>query len=110
MRLCARAGMAWHQEKFMTIQVAERQTATDSSDACIVAVLYEDVSARDRAIQVCDGLAQEFMKDLQFEITWWKFKYLSDPSIAQDAAQAASKADLILVSAHNVEAMPAEVK
>jgi hypothetical protein len=76
---------------------------------CTVAVLYEDEATRDLAIQLCHGLADQFEKELDFEFTWWKFKYLSDAEIAAQAAQAAGKADLILVSVHHTENFPLEV-
>ena len=68
------------------------------SGKCAAVILYEDVPTRDSALQLCDGLTKHFTTDLEFEFTWWKLSYLSEPEIARQAAQAAAVADLILIS------------
>ncbi len=91
---------------------AGRQEETDlrvTPQACSIAVVYENVAARDVAIRHCDALAQKFMGDLEFDITWWRFGYLVDPDIAREASQAAVRADLILVSLDGDE-LPGDVK
>jgi hypothetical protein len=75
-----------------------------------VAVAYEDVATRDFALQLCDSLSQKFRNDLEFEFTWWGFKYLTEPEIAQQAAEAAAKADLIIVCVNRAGNFPAEVE
>ena len=62
-----------------------------------MAVVYENAGARDLAIQMCDAVARNFMGDLDFEFSWWRFDYLANPEIAAQAACAALRADLILV-------------
>jgi hypothetical protein len=73
-------------------------------------MVYEDHTTRDYAIQLCDSLSQKFQDDLEFEFTWWGFKYLSDPEIAQQASQAAAEADLIVVCVHHSGLFPSEVQ
>jgi hypothetical protein len=73
-------------------------------------MVYEDLTTRDYAIQLCDSLSQKFQDDLEFEFTWWGFKYLSDPEIAQQASQAAAEADLIVVCVHRPGLFPSEVQ
>jgi len=73
-------------------------------------VIYEDVSTRDAAVRLCDALAEKFRRELDFDITWWRFKYLSDAEIGWQAAQAAMEADFIVVSVHRTEDLPLEVK
>jgi hypothetical protein len=73
-------------------------------------MVYEDPATRDYAIQLCDSLSQKFQDDLEFEFTWWGFKYLSDPEIAQQASQAAAEADLIVVCVHRSGIFPSEVQ
>ena len=77
---------------------------------CTLAVVYEDAPARDLAIRLCDGLARKFEKELDFEFTWWRFKYLSEPEIARQAGRAVAAADLIIVSIHSGDDFPLEVK
>ena len=77
---------------------------------CAIVVLYEDTSSRDAAIALCDSLAQTFDSELDFEITWCRFKYFSDPAVASEAAEAAMRADLILVSVQRAQDLPLEVK
>jgi hypothetical protein len=75
-----------------------------------VAVAYEDAETRDFAISLCEHLEQRFAGDLDFEFTWWGFKYLSDPEIAQEAAEAAMNADLIMLSVHRARDFAFEVE
>jgi hypothetical protein len=69
-----------------------------SVDQCEMAVVYDDQPARDRAIRLCDSLVTRFGQDPAFEFSWWNMRYLHDPELAQLAAQAAEKADLVLFS------------
>ncbi len=79
-------------------------------EVCRVAVAYEDALTRDYSIQLCDNLSQKFEGDLEFEFTWWGFKYLGDAEIAAQAAQAAIQADLIIVCVHRAESFSFEVQ
>ncbi len=79
-------------------------------ERCTVAVVYEDGAARDLTIQICEDLAQKFSDDLQFEFSWWRFKYLSDEEIARRAAETTEVADLILVSVNTPEGFSPAVK
>lgn len=73
-------------------------------------VIYEDRTTRDRAIQLCDGLVRNFWSDLSLEFTWWKFDYLRDVEISRIAVEAATRADLVLFSAHARRQLPAAVE
>jgi hypothetical protein len=75
-----------------------------------VLVLYEDIPARNAAVELCDHLTAKFGAELEFEFTWWGFRYLSEEEIAKQAAGAALTADLILVSVPHAEDLPLEVK
>ena len=77
---------------------------------CAIVVLYEDNSSRDAAIQLCKTLEKVFDAELDFETTWCRFKYFSDPTVASEAAQIASHADLIIVSIPRAQDLPLEVK
>jgi hypothetical protein len=73
-------------------------------------VLYEDAATRDAAVELCDKQVKKFGAELDFEFTWWGFKYLNDEEIGRQAASAAMAADLILVSVVRAEDLPLEVK
>jgi len=75
-----------------------------------VVVLYANTTARDAAVQLCDNLAKKFGSEMDFEFTWWGFKYLCDEEIGKQAASAALAADLILVAIEREEDLPLEVK
>ena len=71
---------------------------SDSAEALTVAVVYEDTATRERAMSLCDHLVHKLWEDVDFEFSWWKCDYLSDPGIAADATVAASGADMIIFS------------
>jgi hypothetical protein len=77
---------------------------------CAIVVLYDDNSSRDAAIDLCKSLEKIFHAELDFEITWCRFKYFSDPDVKSEAAEIASQADLIIVSIQRAEDLPLEVK
>ena len=79
-------------------------------EVCSIVVIYEDAATRDRAVHLCNALAHRFSEELDFEFTWWRFKFLSEPEIARQAARAALEADLIVVSVHHEADLPLEVK
>jgi hypothetical protein len=81
-----------------------------ADDPWSVAVAYEDTGSRERALNLCHHLVQGFRSEIEFAFTWWRFRYLQDPDIAQAAAQAAATADILLFSASNCSELPAEVR
>jgi len=77
---------------------------------CTGVVVYEDVPERNQVFRLYDRLADQFNHDLEFAFEWWRCKYLTDPDMAREAAEAASKADLILFSFHRLAEVPLEAK
>jgi hypothetical protein len=75
-----------------------------------VTVVYEDTGARERALCLCHQLVRSFQAEIDFAFTWWRFRYLEDPDIAQAAAQAAAQADILLFSVTNRDDPPQEVR
>jgi hypothetical protein len=73
-------------------------------------VIYADTADRERAFSFCDRLMQQFWAEVDFEFCWWRFRYLEDPELADAAAQAASAADMVIVSARASDDLPAHVK
>lgn len=90
-------------------QSVEEMNLVEGARLCTGAVVYEDTPARDAAIALGKSLARRFEGDLEFEFTWWRFKYLGDSEIARLAAQAAVQADLVILSVRNMNAVTTEL-
>jgi len=73
-----------------------------------VVVLYEDRETRDRVLEVSRHMAIQVGDEIQLKFSWWRFDFLQDPELAQQAANAASVADMLLVSAHPGRSLPLE--
>jgi hypothetical protein len=80
------------------------------TEVCAIVVLYEDNSSRAAAIRLCNSLEKIFHTELDFEITWCRFKYVNDPAVAAEAAPIAAHADLIIVAIQRADDLPLEVK
>lgn len=76
----------------------------------VVAVVYEDDQTRDRAVHLCDQMAEELEAEVQFDFTWWKFHFLRDPILAGQAANAVSTADMVIISTHPGDDLPEHLK
>ena len=87
----------------------ELRSGGAASEQCRMAIVYDDESARERAMHLCDRLATQFRKDPQFDFSWWNIRYLKDPQVSELAAQVAARADLLLFSSSRAEP-PAELK
>jgi hypothetical protein len=55
-------------------------------------------------------LEKVFDAELDFEITWCRFRYFGDPGVASEAAEVAARADVIVVAVPRAHEMPLEVK
>ena len=82
----------------------------EPGDAVEVAVIYEDTRARERAVAISQHLIQGFADDMDFDFTWWKFRYLEDPQIARAAFRSASMADLLILASTSGTEPPPRVK
>lgn len=74
-----------------------------------VVVLYEDKATRDRALAVCDHLVKQFWAEVEFDFHWWRTSFLTDPPLAQTAAQDALEADVIIFSSVPEGEFPPEI-
>ena len=63
-------------------------------------VAYEDRQTRNRALHLYDHLAQQLLDDYDFQCSWWKFDHLTNRTLAQQAADAAADANMIVLSLH----------
>jgi hypothetical protein len=68
-----------------------------SKEMWYVAVLYDDSATRQRAMEVCDHLAQRFWSEVELKFHWWRTDFLQDPGMAATAADNSCNADFIVV-------------
>lgn len=87
----------------------ELQLEGAALEQCQMAIVYDDDSARERAMHLCNRLAKQFRKDPKFDFSWWNIRFLEDPQVAELAAQVAARADLLLFSSSRSEP-PLELK
>jgi hypothetical protein len=69
-----------------------------SKEIWFVVVLYDDSATRQRAMEVCDHLAQRFWSEVDIKFHWWRTDFLEDAGMATTAADNSRNADFILVS------------
>ena len=75
-----------------------------------VVAVYEDSAARERVVGFCDQLVGRFWARFEFDVSWWSFATLGEPTAASEAAEKAARADLIVFSATPEGEFPARVK
>jgi len=73
-------------------------------------VLYEDHATRGRAMDICDRLVHKFWADVEFDISWLRFDFLNDSTLAGDAVRLAARSELILLAAHAGRELPTAVR
>lgn len=91
-------------------EISKIQVHSVKEDPWTVTVVYEDTGSRERALSLCHHLAQGFRAEIDFNFTWWRFRYLEDTDIAQAAAQAAAASDILLFSASSQHELPEHVQ
>jgi hypothetical protein len=69
-------------------------------------VVYEDRATRDRVLDVSRHMEAQVGDEIELRFSWWRFDFLTDPKLAEQAATAASVADMLLVSAHPGRGLP----
>jgi hypothetical protein len=74
-----------------------------------VAVLYDDVEAREAATVFCDQLVQKFWAEFQFDVSWWPFTAAKEPRAAKEAAKKAAQAELLIFAPHPDREIPPEL-
>ena len=75
-----------------------------------LAVAYEDLASRKRALQLYDHLAGQLLDEYDFQCTWWKFEHLQDRQLGARAADAATDANMIIVAVRDGLQLPATAK
>jgi hypothetical protein len=72
--------------------------ALAAEDVCRVAMFYDDTPARERAVTLSHHLVEHFWQELDLSFSWWRFRYLEEPVIAETASMAAVSADVLVFS------------
>lgn len=75
----------------------------------VVAVLYEDWWTGLRAKETCDRLEQQVRPEFALSLGLWRFDLLEEPGLCEQAANAASSADIVMVSAHGFKVLPSPI-
>lgn len=75
---------------------------------CVV-VVYEAPPIRERAVRFCERLALE-QKSADMDLDWWSFTLLSHPPMAQNAAEKAAGADVVVFAMEARGDLPEEIK
>ena len=86
-----------------------------SSDAEVntalnVVIAYEDLETGKRAIKTYDYMVEHLGDQCLFTNQMWKFDVLAVPKLREIAAKDAAAADIIIISAHEGNELPHEVK
>jgi hypothetical protein len=75
-----------------------------------VVVVYETPAARARAMECCSDLSGQQSPEAEPEIDWYSFALLLEAAPANDAADKAATADLIIFAVTAAGDLPGEVK
>jgi hypothetical protein len=86
------------------------QVPSEAQDQCGVTVIYEDTAARQRALSLAHHLIRAFWADIDFQFSWWRFRFLEDPAFVEAATHAAAKADVILFSTSSSHIPPETIR
>jgi hypothetical protein len=71
---------------------------------------YEDAHTEARVNEFCRSLGRQLGEQCEIIQQMWLFNELRIPQLRAIAAKEASRADLVIISAHHAQSFPAEVK
>jgi hypothetical protein len=95
----------------MQTTVLDNAREVEVPAATIHAVIaYQDFATGARAKHALDHIAHETGHEGEFAQTMWKFDVLRMPKLRDMAAEEAAIADLIVISAHGDDSLPAAVR
>src|SRR3954467_9795368 len=75
-----------------------------------VVIAYEDLETGKRAMKTYEYMVQQLGDQCLFANQMWKFDVLAVPKLKEIAAKDAAAAEIIIVSAHEGNELPAQVK
>lgn len=73
-------------------------------------ITYEDPPTRQRALHLYDRLAQQLLDEYDFQCAWWKADRLLNPALCQQAAEAAARAQMIILSVRADQPLSAAIQ
>lgn len=82
----------------------------ETKETWAVAVLYEDADVRQRALKVSDHLMRQFWSEIEFDFNWWRFSFLEDAVLAQQAGRHLVDADVIILALRRDGELPHNVR
>jgi hypothetical protein len=89
------------------------KTITDDAQVTAgmaVSIVYEDFATGMRAKEWLDRLCRQMDQEMEFKMELWRFDLLPASSFREEAAAHAAAADMIILSAHRSDELPASVK
>lgn len=91
----------------MNASIENEPASAWTVNACRILILCEDFAAYERAVEVCRRIQTRFVDEFDFDFNCWNFWELADADCARLATDAASFADIIMVSLHRAQPSPA---
>jgi hypothetical protein len=91
-------------------RASSKVVCPQSHPSLSIVVAYEDYLTGNRALRTCDRLIKQFRRNTHCTSTSWKFDLLRLPKLKEMAAEEATLADMIIVSAHAASEVPSELK
>jgi len=91
------------------VQHIKKQSEARVPEAKCVVIVYESPSIREHAVRFCERLA-EGGKPTEVEMKWWPFQMLGEQAPADDAAQMAARADIVVFAMNSTGDLPEEIK
>src|SRR5437868_10502181 len=82
----------------------------EANPALNVVIAYEDLETGKRAMKTYESMVQQLSNQCLFANQMWKFDVLAVPKLKEIAAKDAAAAEIIIVSAHEGNELPKEVK
>jgi hypothetical protein len=79
-------------------------------DRIVISAVHEDFGTGVRADDFCQTLSKSLGRDCEIAKELWPLTELRTPKLRAVAAGEAATADLIIISVHHGESLPAEVK
>lgn len=73
-------------------------------------IAYDDAATRSRAVQLYDHLAQQLLDDYDFQCSWWRIEHFHNPTLSQQAADAAANANMVILSLRGDRPLPPPFK
>src|SRR5262245_43572200 len=85
-------------------------TDTEANPALNVVIAYEDLETGKRAMKTYDYMIEHLGSQCHFKNQMWRFDVRAVPKLREIAAKDAAAADIIIISAHEGNALAPEVK